>query len=348
MVYDSFVDTVTLLINFNTMKKIIKYLIYAVTAIVFLLIITLTYISTAFPNVGEAAEMEILSDNDKIARGKYLAWNVMMCADCHSQRDFSIFSAPPKPGTEFAGGDVFDQSMGFPGRFVSPNITPFGIKDWTDGELFRLITTGVKRDGEPIFPVMPYHSFGQLDAEDIESVIAYLRTLEPVETNHQKSVADFPMNLIIRTMPKEAQLSKRPPKDNSVAYGEYVLKAAACFDCHTSFDKGQFVGTPGGGGREFQFPDGSIIRTPNLTPHETGIKHFTKESFIQRFKQYSDSGFVLPKVKAGEFQTLMPWFMYSGMSREDLAAIFDYLQSLEPYENEVKRFEAPKPSLASN
>src|SRR5690606_1510995 len=102
------------------------------------------------------------------------------------------------------------QSMGFPGRFISSNITPFGVGDWTDGELFRLITTGVNRDGDAIFPVMPYHQFGQLDREDIESVIAYLRTLEPVETDHPKSKADFPFNLILRTMPKKAQLTEKP------------------------------------------------------------------------------------------------------------------------------------------
>jgi len=263
---------------------------------------------------------------------------VMMCADCHSERDFSKFSGPPYPGTEFVGGDVFDQSMGFPGRFVSSNITPFGIGYWTDGDLFRLITTGVKRDGEPIFPVMPYHNYGQLDREDVEAVIAYLRTLDPVESNHQKSQADFPFNLILRTIPKAAELSTKPPKTDRVAYGKYMFTAAACAECHTQFDKGKFVGPMGGGGREFLFPDGSIVRTPNLTPHETGLKNYSKEQFIELFKKYADSTYILPDVKPGEFQTLMPWAMYAGMETDDISAIYDYIQTLEPYENEVDRF----------
>jgi mono/diheme cytochrome c family protein len=253
-------------------------------------------------------------------------------------RDFSQFSGPPHPGTEFAGGDVFDHAMGFPGKFISSNITPAGIGEWTDGELFHLITTGVKRDGNPIFPVMPYHKFGQMDPEDIEAVIAYLRTLEPVETSHPKSKPDFPVNFIMRTMPKKAQLTAKPAKTDKVAYGKYMANAAACFDCHTNFAKGKYVGPEGGGGREFQFPDGSIVRAPNLTPHQTGIKHFTEESFVQRFKMYADSGFVLPKVKPGEFQTLMPWYMYSEMTEEDLKAIYAYLQTLEPYDNMVVRY----------
>lgn len=324
------------------MKKLMKILLYAFAGIVLIIAAAVVYLLVALPNAGKAPDLEVTITPQKVERGKYLAYHVMMCADCHSMRDFSRFSGPPHPGTEFAGGDVFDHSMGFPGKFTSSNITPAGIGNWTDGELFHLITTGVKPDGNPIFPVMPYHKFGHMDKEDIEAVIAYLRTLEPVETNHPKSKPDFPINLIMRTMPKKANLTTRPPKSDIVAYGKYMANASACFDCHTNFANGKFVGPEGGGGREFQFPDGSIIRTPNLTPHETGIKHYTKESFVQRFKMYADSGFVLPEVKPGEFQTLMPWYMYSGMKEEDLAAIFTYLQTLEPYDNMVERFTPPK------
>src|SRR5690554_4491038 len=246
------------------MKKYIKYPLYTVVAFIAIIIAVLGYLTFGLPNVGEAPYMNVPVTEDKVERGRYLAYHVMMCADCHSERDFSLFSGPPTPGTEFVGGDVFDQSMGFPGRFISSNITPFGVGEWTDGELFRLITTGVKRDGNPIFPVMPYHSFGKLDPEDIKAVIAYLRTLDPVESNHPQSKADFPVNFIMRTMPQKAAFTTKPGKDNPVAYGKYMVTASACFDCHTKFDKGKFIGPQGGGGREFVFPDGSIVRTPNL------------------------------------------------------------------------------------
>ncbi|WP_317167985.1 hypothetical protein [Cyclobacterium jeungdonense] len=112
----------------------------------------LLYISFALPNVGPAAaNCKVVSSPEKIARGKYLANHVMLCIDCHSLRDFSLFSAPPVPGTEATGGDRFDQTMGFPGVFVSPNITPAGIGDYSDGEIFRLITTGVKKMEIPFF-----------------------------------------------------------------------------------------------------------------------------------------------------------------------------------------------------
>jgi len=320
------------------MKKLVKYFAYIVVVVLLLVVAIIAYLKVFLPDVADPQDIKVAITPQKVERGQYLAYHVMMCADCHSMRDFSYFSGPPKPGTEFTGGDIFDHAMGFPGRFVSSNITPFGIGDWTDGELFRLITTGVKRDGNPIFPVMPYHSFGHLDQADIESVIAFLRTLDPVETNHPKSKADFPMNLIMRTMPQEAQLTNIPPKSDVLAYGRYMTTAAACMDCHTNFSKGKYVGPKGGGGREFQLLDGSIVRTANLTPHETGLGNVSQESFIRLFKRYSDSGMALPKVAPDDMQTIMPWYMYSGMTEEDLAAIYTYLQSLEPFENEVERF----------
>ncbi|HOI33200.1 MAG: c-type cytochrome [Bacteroidales bacterium] len=320
------------------MKKLFKYLAYVLAIILLLIVATIAYLKFFLPDIGDPQDLKVNITAQKVERGQYLAYHVMMCADCHSMRDFTYFSGPPKPGTEFTGGDIFDQSMGFPGRFVSSNITPFGIGDWTDGELFRLITTGVKRDGSPIFPVMPYHRFGRLDRTDIESVIAFLRTLDPVETNHPVSKADFPMNLIMRTMPQEAQLTRIPPKTDVLAYGSYMTMAAACMDCHTNFSKGKFVGPEGGGGREFHMPDGSIVRTANLTPHETGLGNMSLERFIRLFKRYSDSGELLPKVATGDMQSIMPWYMYGGMTKDDLSAIYAYLQSLEPFENEVEKF----------
>lgn len=326
------------------MSRFLKIILISVSFIVLLLISGLVYVSTALPDVGPAPEnFKVTVSPEKIERGKYLANHVMLCIDCHSQRDFSLFGAPPIPGTEAKGGERFDHSMGFPGVFISPNITPAGIGDYTDGELFRLITTGVKKDGNPIFPVMPYASYGRLDAEDIEAVIAYIRSLEPKPSEKQVSKADFPVNLIMRTMPVKAELTKRPPAEDAVAYGKYLTTASACADCHTQFENGAYTGEPLAGGRKFMFPDGSVLSSANLTPHETGLKNWSKSQFIERFKAYENSQHI-KKLNPGEMQTIMPWAMYAGMSREDLGAIFDYLQSLEPVENSVTKFIASENS----
>lgn len=318
-----------------------KKLIYALFALVIIIVGALSYISFVLPNVGKAQEMHVEITPDRVDHGKYLSWHVMMCADCHSQRDFTLFSGPPHPGTEFVGGDIFDESLGLPGKFVSGNITPAGIGDYTDGELFRVLTTGVTRDRRPLFPLMPYLNFGQLDGEDIKAVIAYLRTLEPVDAVHPESEVGFPFSLIMRTMPKRASLRERPAITDRLAYGEYMFTATVCGDCHTNMEKGRFVGPVAGGGREFAFPDGSIVRAPNLTPHPTGIAYLSRENFIERFKMYEQEDYELPRVMPGEFQTIMPWHMYAGMTEEDIGAIYDFTNSLPPHDNLVVRFSAP-------
>ncbi len=296
-----------------------------------------SYLNIAFPKVGPATDMVIEITPERVERGEYLAYHVMLCMDCHAERDWSLFSGPPTPGTEGAGGDRFDQSMGFPGEFFARNITPAGIEDWTDGELYRLITTGVKKDGDPIFPVMPYLNYGKMDPEDIKSVIAFLRTIKPVQASHPESKPDFPFNLILRTLPQNASPKPIPSKDDQLAYGEYLLNAAACADCHTKFEKGKYVGDFLAGGREFKFPDGSILRSSNITPHETGLKNWTSKMFVEKFKTFVDSSYVHQVVQPGEFQSIMPWAMYAGMKTSDLEAIFAFIQTLPPSENLVEK-----------
>lgn len=297
------------------------------------------YVKMALPDVGDAPVMKVVVTPEKIERGRYMAYHVTICIDCHSQRDWSKFSGPLVSGTIGMGGELFDQKFGFPGSYYSKNITPAGISDYTDGELYRAITTGVNKDGEAMFPVMPFHNYGKLDPEDIKAIIAYVRSLAPIENKVPESSSDFPMNFIINTIPQKATPSKMPDPNNTVAYGKYLATAASCIDCHTQFEKGNFVpGTEFSGGREFPFPDGSVVRSANITPHLTGIGSWTKESFVTLFKSREDAAKLPSGIKPGEYNSVMPWSMYAGMKNEDLAAIFDYLKTLEPIENKVEKF----------
>jgi hypothetical protein len=326
------------------MKKAVKVVLSLLAVVVIVIFGVIGFISYALPNTGPAPDISVELTNERIERGEYLANHVMLCMDCHAVRDFSLYAGPPKPGTQGAGGDIFDQNMGFPGRFVSRNLTPYALSGWTDGEIFRAITTGVSRDGSALFPVMPYMNYSRLAEDDILSVIAYLRTLEPIENELDMSKPDFPVNLLINTMPVEANLQSRPPKEDVVNYGKYLITAASCSDCHTKMENGSFVGEPYAGGNEFELPDGSVVRSANLTPHETGLGNWTKEAFINRFKMYADSSYTPHRVNPGDMQTIMPWIMYAGMEEEDMAAIYEYLQTIQPVENSVVKFTPVNPA----
>ncbi|HRO09069.1 MAG TPA: c-type cytochrome [Saprospiraceae bacterium] len=321
------------------MRKIFKYSSYTLIVLILLLVVLLAYIKFALPNVGPAPDLKIEITQDKIERGSYLANHVMLCMDCHSTRDWNHFSGPMVAGTEGKGGEKFDQKLGFPGTYIAPNITPFNLKTWTDGEIFRAVTEGVTKEGRALFPIMPHHLYGQLDKKDIESVIAYIRKLNPIESQNEISVSDFPMNFIINTIPQKAVFSKIPDPSDKLSYGKYMITAAGCMDCHTRQEQGKFVGEPYAGGAEFKLPDGSIIRSANLTPDNiTGIGSWSSDAFVAHFKAYTDSSYVNPVVHPGNEQTIMPWTMYAGMNKEDLEAIYTYLHNLKPVNNKVVKF----------
>lgn len=322
------------------MRKALKILGYVLVTAAVAVAAGVLYLQYAFPNVDAAPTISVDRSSEQVERGRYLANHVTVCIDCHSTRDWSRFSGPITPHTEGMGGDVFDKNAGFPGTFYAKNITPdneTGIGTWTDGEVYRAITRGVSKNGDPLFPVMPYKAYSHLTTQDAHAIVAYLRTLQPIRHQVPNSKPDFPMNLIMRTMPtdKVPALAEAGVLDTPVSRGKYLVTIAACGDCHTPQQKGTPVeGKYLAGGFEFKFPNGTL-RSSNLTPDkETGLGNWTEDTFVNRFKQAAAT----PKVSQGGFNTIMPWSMYAGMAEEDLRAIYAYLMSLEPNKNKVERF----------
>ena len=298
----------------------------------------LTYVKTSLPNVGSAPELKIQGTNEQIARGKYLAHSVAACMDCHSTRDWSKYSGPLVEGTLGMGGEIFDQRAGLPGAFYSKNITPEGITRYTDGELLRAITSGVTKEGKPLFPIMPHPNYGRTDIEDMKAIIAYIRTLAPIKNEVPESKADFPMNFILNTIPQKPAFVKKPDTSDVLAYGSYLVTMASCEECHTPAEKGQKLpGMNFAGGFKFQMPGGLLI-SPNISPSTTtGIGNWTKEQFLARFKAATDSNFTRP-VGEKDFNTIMPWTMYATMTESDLSAIYAYLRSVPAVDNKIVRW----------
>lgn len=321
------------------MKKFKKVLVYVVLTAVILVCGALSYIKFALPNVADAPDLKVEITPERVERGKYLANNVAVCIDCHSTRDWSRFSGPVDPNGIGAGGEKFDEKLGFPGEVFVPNITPHNLESWTDGELFRAITAGVKKDGSAIFPIMPYKAYGKMDQEDILSIVAYLRTLPAKETNYPERKLDFPLNFIVNTMPSEAELGKRPAENNILEHGKYLVNAAACAECHTKSDEGGPVaGFEFAGGNSFPLPNGTITSS-NITPDkETGIGQWSKELFVAKFQGHANASGA-GKLGPQEYQTVMPWTMYCSMKKSDLEAIYTYLQTVKPVKNQVVRFQ---------
>jgi Cytochrome c len=322
------------------MKKLFKIMKIFLIVLGLLGVSGYVYFNQVFPKVEQVEELKIEVTPERIAKGKYIFNHVAACVDCHSERDMSKLSAPVKPGTEGKGGDKFDEEFGLPGTFYARNITPYALGIWTDGEILRAVTEGISKDGHALFPIMPYLVYGKMDKEDIYSVIAYIRTLPAIQNDVPESKPNFPMSMIMKTIPTEREFTTRPDKNRTVDYGRYLVTMASCTDCHTPSDKGEPI--PGKyltGGIEVKLPGNTIVRTANLTPdNETGLGLWTKEQFIKRFKQCSDPAYGNTPYTPGQFQTIMPWTVYAGMTEEDLGAIYDYLRTVPAVKNQVEKF----------
>lgn len=324
------------------MKKFFRALLIIAAAIIILAGLAAGYVFFFLPNVGAAPDLTVTITPQRVERGKYIANHVAVCIDCHSTRDWSKYAGPLIAGTEGKGGDVFKKEFGFPGTFYARNITPYGIGKWSDGEVFRAVTSGVSKDGSALFPLMPYQHYGALDKEDVYSIIAYIRTLPAIKNEVPRSKADFPVNILMHLAPAKPAFVTRPAETDTVKYGEYLVRMASCVTCHSQEDKGNLIkGTEYGGGREFQLPGGTV-RSANITFHHTGIAGWTKEQFIARFTQYQDSSYQPAQLQLTDFNTPMPWMMYSGMKQTDLAAIYAYLKTVKPLDHTVQKFTAKK------
>ena len=337
------------------MKTMLKVL--GVLAVVVLLVACagMAYLALRKPAMRPPSPEKVEATPARHTRGKYLVAHVSDCLGCHSGFDAERFCLPPKRGTEGQGGFPFDKKLGVPGVVQAQNITSdpeTGLGRWTDGEIIRAIREGVDKNGKALFPQMPYSYFRSMSDEDVRSIVVYLRTLKPIRHPIQPQQLDFPVNFLVKGAPKpvDGPVATPDPAGDHLAYGGYLVTIAACRECHTAHDShGELIaGRDYAGGWEMLGPWGRVV-TANITPHpDTYIGRATKEEFIGRFKAFesytAENAPIAPKGR----NTIMPWLQYSGMTKEDLGAIYDYLKTMPPIANKVNSFpDAPPASPAT-
>jgi mono/diheme cytochrome c family protein len=121
-----------------------------------------------------------------LQRGEILAYT-SGCHDCHT------------PGTFYGAPDFERQLSGSELGWQGPwgvtyarNLTPdpeTGLGTWTDDEIIRALRSGVRKDGSPILPPMPWQNFARMPAEDMSALIAYLRSVPAVKHAPPERVA---------------------------------------------------------------------------------------------------------------------------------------------------------------
>jgi mono/diheme cytochrome c family protein len=231
------------------------------------------------------------------------------CAGCHS----STGALPLDGGTtNFLGGA--NGGMG-PGVLVPPNLTPGGaLKDWSDGEIVRAIREGIDRDGHPLM-IMPSDAFHHLAEEDVQNLVAFLRSQPAVQ--HATPARDI--NLLglllvgggLFPTAEQSHISQpqAAPPPGTPAYGQYLVDTTGCASCHGPNLTG---GRPNGG---FGPPVGPSLRAI--------VPQWAEADFVKFFRTGQD-----PYGRSID-PALMPWKAIGGAYTDDeLRVIYAYLHGL--------------------
>jgi cytochrome c553 len=294
------------------LKKILKWIGIVLGGLLGLLVlafVVLYSVGTAEINKKYKVPVESVSiptDPESIQRGEHLA-TIHICTSCH---------------TESLSGEL---SFTLPGMvsIPSPNLTS-GIGGvggyYNDEDWVRAIRHGVGHDGRALF-IMPSNIYYYMSDEDLGALIAYIKSLPPVDDEFPDRRIEPIGRLMMAVgmfppLPVDQIDHTNPPPDGpepgvTVAYGEYL--AYTCKECHGENLNGKPFGPPG-----------QEVPTPNLTPGgEPGS--WSEQDFINTLRTgTTPSGRLLKED--------MPWKYFGKMSDDELRALWLYLQSLPALE----------------
>lgn len=241
------------------------------------------------------------TDSGSIARGRHIVEAIGACQDCH--------------GENLAGQVLGDDAFL---RFAPSNLTSGqgGIGGtFTDADYVRAIRHGVGRDGKALI-IMPSEAYYYLSDTDLGSLIAYLKTLPPVD-NQQPSTEIGPIGRIFAglgqlppeflpasTIDHSAQRPSSPSPGVTAAYGEYL--GHSCSACHGP----GLTGMPAG--------DPESLPAPNLTQ---ATADWSEADFIRTLRTGTT-----PAGRALDPDE-MPWRRFGKMTDDELRAIWLFVKA---------------------
>jgi mono/diheme cytochrome c family protein len=171
-----------------------------------------------------------LAQADLIKRGEYLA-HAADCIACHTAQ----------------GGQAYSGGFGFNlpgiGTIYSTNITPdkeTGIGSYTNQQFLDAMHKGIRRDGQLLYPAMPYTTYTYMTDADALAIKAYLFTLVPVAAPAKPDKLAWPFDqrslMAIWNIAYNAGHRFRPNPSQSAEWnrGAYLAEAMGhCGECHT-------------------------------------------------------------------------------------------------------------------
>lgn len=258
------------------------------------------------------------SSADTIKRGEYLA-RAGDCVACHTRPGDKLFSGGRAMPTPF-------------GTLYSPNITPdgeTGIGQWSADEFYAMMHTGRSRDGQLLYPAMPFGAYTKVTRGDSDAIFAYLRSVPPVRQPNRPHELRFPYNnrqLLIgwRTLYfREGEYRPNPTRSVEWNRGAYLVEGLGhCSMCHTA------INALGGSSESKAFEGGLIPMqdwyAPSLTSNkEAGLGDWSIADIADLLQKGAS--------RRGAVYGPMAEVVYNSLqylSDEDVRAMAVYLKSL--------------------
>lgn len=284
----------------------------------------------------------------QLARGQYIVDDVATCSDCHTPH---LADGTPDMANYLAGAKCFIDVNGSAdgGCLNSKNLTndATGLKNFTDDQIKTMITTGKRPDGKNLADVMPYYTLHNLSAADLDAVVAYLRTVAPV--NNLIPANDPPFDNIQGVDNPLADTSIPTVTDAGTGSGDLAngryMAAIACLECHTIHNQ------PGSadaldltriyaGGEDFPAaelglpspPFPADIYSANITQdQDSGIPDWTVADITAAIKSgaFKGGGHLCPPMPFG------PTGSFKGLTDQDILDIATYIKGLPGVYNAV-------------
>lgn len=273
---------------------------------------------TASDNVADdqlTAADALAADPAAVARGAYVSAQAD-CAACHTTPG----------GAPFAGGYGLQTPFGV---IYSTNITPdpqTGIGRWTERDFFRAVRHGQRKDGQRLYPAMPYNAYVKISDADLHDLWAYMRTVQPVQQAPTPNTLGFPFN-IRQTLVgwnllffDNSPFVQQPEQSAQWNRGRYLVDGAGhCAACHTPKN---LLG--GDTGRYLQGAELLGSYAPEITgDHYRGLGSWSTDQTADYLKTGANHQAIAsgPMGEAVEFST-------QHLRDQDLTAIAQYLKSL--------------------
>lgn len=254
-------------------------------------------------------DWEALALEQAIERGRHLIQARYACADCH--------------GANMGGGVMVDDPA--MGRLLGPNLTTgegsvtldYSVADWD-----RIVRHGIRKDGRPA--LMPSEDFMAMSDQELSDIIAYIRSLPPVDHAVPESTlgpvgkllvaaGKFPLSVYLIDDHERAHRAEPPEAAVTVEFGNHL--AMPCTGCHRqNFEGGTIVQGP---------PDWAPAR--NLTPHEDGLAAYDFEAFDRVMREGIRVDGEPVRFPMGIITTYA-----ANMTDTEMQALWLFFQSLDP------------------